>query len=92
MSKEIDALHRLLNPKSIAIVGASGDFSRFTGRTLKYLLKHGYPGKIYPINPKYKELAGLPCYPSISELPEAVDTAFIQIPRARAVDALVVLS
>lgn len=88
MSKEIDALHRLLNPKSIAIVGASGDFSRFTGRTLKYLLKHRYAGKIYPINPKYKELAGLPCYPSISELPEAVDTAFIQIPSARVVEAI----
>jgi len=83
-----EAIDCLLNPKSIAIIGASGDFSRFTGRTLKYLLKHGYAGKIYPVNPKYKELAGLPCYPNISELPEAVDTAFIQIPSAGVVEAI----
>jgi len=88
MLESIAAIDCLLNPKSIAVVGASGDFSRFTGRTLKYLLKHGYPGKIYPVNPKYEELAGLPCYPRISELPEAIDTAFIQIPSAGVVEVI----
>jgi acyl-CoA synthetase (NDP forming) len=88
MSKTVDAIHCLLHPKSIAILGASGDFSRFTGRTLKYLLKHGYPGKIFPINPKYGELCDLKCYPSLHTIPEPVETVFIQIPGAGVVDAV----
>ena len=75
----IEQLKYVLSPRSVAIVGASSDFSKFTGRTLKYIIKHRYPGKIYPINPGRDEIAGLSCYHSIRELPEPVDTAFIQI-------------
>ncbi len=80
MDPVVDQIKSILSPKSVAIVGASADFSKFTGRTLKYLLKHGYKGRIYPINPKYREMVGLQCFPSIEALPECVDTAFIQIP------------
>jgi acyl-CoA synthetase (NDP forming) len=80
MEPVVGQIKSILSPKSVAIVGASADFSKFTGRTLKYLLKHGYKGRIYPINPKYREMAGLQCFPSIEALPEPVDTAFIQIP------------
>ena len=79
MGATIDQLRYVLSPKSVAIVGASSDFSKFTGRTLKYLIKHGYSGNIYPINPGRDEIAGLSCYHSVKELPEPVDTAFIQI-------------
>lgn len=82
------AIQHLLRPRSIAIVGASGDASRFTGRTLKYLIKHKFTGEIYPVNPKYNELAGLRCYHSISDLPERVDLAFLQIPSAQIVEAV----
>jgi acetyltransferase len=68
-----------LSPKSIAIVGASADYSKFPGRTVKYVLKHRYPGKLYAVNPSRKEVSGIPCFPSVSELPEPVDMAFIQI-------------
>ncbi len=80
MEPVAEQIKYILSPGSIAIVGASSDFTKFTGRTLKYLLKHGYKGKIYPINPKYDEIVGLKCFPSIEALPECVDTAFIQIP------------
>jgi acetyltransferase len=80
MKRVVEQIRTILSPKSVAIVGASSDFTKFTGRTLKYLLKHGYKGKIYPINPKYDEMVGLQCFPSIEALPESVDTAFIQIP------------
>lgn len=80
MNRVVEQLRYVLSPKSIAIVGASSDFSKFTGRTVKYLLKHGYTGRFFPVNPKREEIAGHRCYPSISELPEPVDTAFIQIP------------
>ena len=69
----------LLSPKSVAIVGASADYSKFTGRTVKYALKHRYPGKLYAVNPTRSEISGIPCFPSVNDLPEAVDTAFIQI-------------
>ncbi len=72
-------IHYLLSPKSIVIVGASADYSKFTGRTVKYVLKHRYPGKLYAVNPARSEISGIPCFPSVKDLPEAVDTAFIQI-------------
>lgn len=74
-----DQLKHMLSPKSVAIIGASSDFSKFTGKTLKYLIKHGYAGKIYPVNPGYDEIAGFPCFYSVLKLPESVDTAFIQV-------------
>ncbi|MBW1961147.1 MAG: acetate--CoA ligase family protein [Deltaproteobacteria bacterium] len=80
MAEIIEQLKHVVSPKSVAIVGASSDFSKFTGRTVKYLLKHGYSGTFYPVNPKRKEIAGHRCYPSVKDLPEPVDTVFIQIP------------
>ena len=80
MESIIEQLKYVLSPKSVAIVGASSNFSKFTGRTVKYLLKHGYAGTFYPVNPKREEIAGHRCYPSIKDLPEPVDTVFIQIP------------
>jgi len=81
-------LDSLFSPKSIAIIGTSADTSKFTGRTLKYLVKHGYQGKVYPVNPKYDQLMGFPCYPSVADLPEPVDNAFIQIPNVSVVDVV----
>lgn len=72
MEPVVEQIKYILSPGSIAIVGASSDFTKFTGRTLKYLLKHGYKGKIYPVNPKYDEIVGLKCFPSIEALPECV--------------------
>jgi acyl-CoA synthetase (NDP forming) len=76
----MDAIAALLRPEVVAIIGASADVESFKGRPLKYLRKHGYAGRIYPINPKYAELGGLPCFPSIEAAPEGIDVAFIGIP------------
>lgn len=70
-------LHALLDPGSIAIVGASADFKRINGRPLRFLLEYGYRGKLFPINPRYTEIAGVPCYPSVAQLPETPDLALI---------------
>jgi acetyltransferase len=80
MESVSEQIRSILSPRSVAIVGASSDYTKFTGRTLKYLLKHGYKGQIYPINPKYGEMVGLKCFPSIESLPDGVEAAFIQIP------------
>lgn len=76
-----EQIRRLLAPASIAVVGASADLERFNGRVVKNLLRHGYGGKVYPVNPKYEEVAGLRCYSSLKELPEAPETVFISVGR-----------
>lgn len=75
------SLDPLFNPRSIAIVGASDDPNRIGGLPIQFLRRHKYAGKIFPVNPKYREIAGLPCYPSLMEIPEPVDLALIGIPR-----------
>lgn len=75
-----NAVTQMIHPRSIAIIGASADFSKVNGRPFKHLLEKGYIGRILPVNPKYPEIAGLPCYPSIEELPEAADLAIVAVP------------
>src|SRR5690242_15975301 len=71
------AIGKLLRPRSVAVIGASADPSRMTGRPVGYLQKHGFTGAIYPVNPRAKEIAGLRCYPDVASLPEAPDAAII---------------
>jgi acyl-CoA synthetase (NDP forming) len=66
-------LDPLLRPTSVAIVGASGRVDSLGEWSLTNLLKGGYAGAIYPVNPNYPELQGLRCYGALSELPETPD-------------------
>jgi acyl-CoA synthetase (NDP forming) len=77
----------LFAPRSVAIVGASADASKLSSRPLDNLLKVGYAGRIYPVNPKGGEINGLRCYASIAELPETPETALLVVPGALAVRA-----
>ncbi len=83
-----DLTRQLLRPRSIAIVGASGDLSRINGRPLKHLLEKGYTGRILPVNPKYGQIAGLDCVPAISLLPEAADLAIVAVPAREVLGSL----
>ena len=69
----------LFDPQSIAIVGASSDPSKASGLPLRNLLTSKFSGKIYPVNPRAAEISGIPCYPSILELPEAPDVAVLMV-------------
>lgn len=60
----------IFRPRSIAIIGASADTSRFNGRIIPSLIRHGFKGNIYPVNPKREEIGGQRCYPSAAELPQ----------------------
>ena len=70
----------LLRPASITIIGASDRSGNFGGGTVRNLLKFGYPGAIWPVNPNYQTVSGLACYPSVRQLPGAADLAVIAIP------------
>ena len=76
------ALERLMKPHSIAIVGASERPEAIGSRLIRNLRLMGFPGTIYPVNPRYAELAGMPCFPSLTSLPEVVDAAFLAVPAA----------
>ena len=83
-----DALSRLLDPASIALVGASPDATKLAGRPLAYLKKFGFTGRIYPVNPKHAQIDGVPCVAAIDDLPEGVDLALILLPAKGVADAL----
>ncbi|MFK9090489.1 acetate--CoA ligase family protein [Bacillus salipaludis] len=83
MKSQIETLRPLIDPKSIAIIGATSDLTKIGGRPLKATIDFNYQGKIYPVNPKYKEIAGLTCYPSISEVPGEIDLALIIVPGSK---------
>lgn len=73
---------RLMAPRSVAVIGASEDQSKFGGRLYRLLLKHGYAGAVYPINPNRKELFGLKAYPDLAATPAPAELAVMAVPRA----------
>ena len=70
-------LDRILNPRSILIVGASKDPVKRGNRAIQSLVSDGYTGTIIPINPREKEILGFAAYPSITDAPGELDLAVI---------------
>ncbi|MFN6953417.1 MAG: acetate--CoA ligase family protein [Acetobacteraceae bacterium] len=85
-------LARLLRPRSVAVVGASADPSKLTGRPVAYLRRHGFDGAIWPVNPRAAEIAGLPCFPRVADLPGAPDAAIVLLGAEHAAGAVAELS
>src|SRR5687767_1538045 len=81
-------LERFFIPRSIAIIGASQDFITISGQPLKHLQSHGYQGRLYPVNPRYQEVAGVKCYPALAEVPETPDLVLILVNASRVADML----
>ena len=74
------SFERLFNPRGIAVIGASGDLTRISGQPIAALKNAGYKGGIYLVNPKYQELHGLKCYPSVDAIGKPCDLALIAVP------------
>lgn len=87
--RELAGLGRLFAPRAIALVGVPGDLSRPGARPLHFLRRHGYAGRVYPVNPGHRVIGDLPAYPSLDTLPEPPDVAWIGLPAAKAADAIV---
>ncbi len=78
----------LLNPRSIALVGCPGDLTRPGARPIVYLRRHGYPGNVYPVNPRHAEIGGYKAYPSLAALPERPEVVWIGVPGAQVLETL----
>jgi acyl-CoA synthetase (NDP forming) len=72
-------LDALLDPRSVAIIGASDDPTRIGGRPVSYLVRAGYAGSIWPVNPNRETVQGLRAYRSVSDLPEAPDACIVAV-------------
>ncbi len=84
----MNAISRLIRPRSVAIIGASADSGKTAGRPLAYLRKHGFDGAIYPVNPRVTHIGDVPCYPDIDSLPQVPDVAIILLGAGRAHQAV----
>ena len=80
----MDAIHRLMHPRSVAVIGASSDPAKTAGRPVAYLVKHGFAGAIYPVNPKLEKIGELPCFRDIASIPEVPDVAIVLLGAERA--------
>ena len=80
----MDAISRLLQPRSVAVIGASADPTKTAGRPVAYLQKHGFAGHILPVNPKADRIGDLTCYPDIASLPVVPDVAIVLLGAERA--------
>jgi acyl-CoA synthetase (NDP forming) len=72
-------LKAALDPRSIAIIGASENPNKVGGRPVHYLDKFGFKGRIFPINPSRSEVQGHRCYKSLADLPEAPEMVIVAV-------------
>ena len=85
--EQLDSIRKMLYPKSIAVIGAS-ERNRYGERFLNAVLRSKDRVRIYPINPNHKEMKGVPCFPSVADLPEAPDLVALLVPQSTVIDTL----
>lgn len=81
-------LRLALNPRSVAVVGASDSPDKIGGRPLHFLSKFGFKGKVIPINPNRRKVQGFKAVPTLAEVTEAPDVAIVAVPGELAVGAV----
>ncbi|MDY6916399.1 MAG: CoA-binding protein [Chloroflexota bacterium] len=75
----VDQLEPIFEPESVAVIGASTDVNKFGGRAFFLPLETGYRGRLYPVNPSRDEVFGAKAYPSVLDIPDAIDLAVIAV-------------
>jgi len=81
-------LQPLVRPKSVAVIGASSNPRKSGGVLFSSLVDGKFSGQLYPVNPGAKEVLGKTAYPSISDVPQKIDLAFIALPRDAVLSAV----
>ena len=82
------SMTRLMRPSSIAVIGASQETGKIGNSVMRNLIAGGYQGRIHPVNPRAKEILGIPCHPSVLDIDEDVDVAIFAIPAAMVAQGL----
>jgi acetyl coenzyme A synthetase (ADP forming)-like protein len=85
----LSAMNRIMQPKSVAVIGASSEDGKIGNSVMKNLINGGYKGNIYPIHPKAEEILGYKAYKSVKDVPGEIDTAVFAIPGKFVAGALV---
>ncbi len=83
------SMKRIMQPKSVAVIGASAEDGKIGNSVMKNLINGGYKGNIYPIHPKADEILGYKAYKSVKDVPGEIDTAVFAIPAKFVAGALV---
>ncbi len=77
---DLPSLDPLFRPRSIAVLGASSSPTKVGGRPVAALLRNGFKGAIYPVNPRSETIQGLPAFASVKDIPGTVDLAICTVP------------
>jgi acetyl coenzyme A synthetase (ADP forming)-like protein len=85
----LTSMNRIMQPKSVAVIGASSEDGKIGNSVMKNLINGGYKGNIYPIHPKATEILGYKAYPSVKDVPGEIDTAVFAIPAKFVAGALI---
>src|ERR1700726_1807070 len=85
----VAAMSRIMQPKAVAVIGASAEDGKIGNSVMKNLINGGYKGEIYPIHPKAAEILGYKAYKSVKDVPGVIDTAVFAIPAKFVAGALV---
>jgi acetate---CoA ligase (ADP-forming) len=82
------ALDALFHPRAVAVIGASDDTTKHGYIVLNNIRDTGFPGGVYGISRRLKDVNGIPCFPDLTSVPEQVDVAFLAIPAEAAIQAV----
>jgi len=85
----VKAMNRIMQPKAVAVIGASAEGGKIGNSVMKNLINGGYKGDIYPIHPKADEILGYKAYRSVKDVPGTIDTAIFAIPAKFVAGALI---
>jgi len=83
------SMNRIMQPKSVAVIGASNEAGKIGNSVMKNLINGGYKGNIYPIHPSATEILGYPAFKSVKDVPSEIDTAVFAIPAKFVAKALI---
>ena len=81
-------VREILHPRAVAVFGASEDRDKFGGRIIDFLIRHGFAGRIVPINPRRAEIRGHPAFARLTDAPRGVDVAILAVPAAHLLPAI----
>jgi acetyl coenzyme A synthetase (ADP forming)-like protein len=82
------AMNRIMNPKAVAVIGASDKEGKIGNSVMKNIINGGYEGELYPINPKADEILGKKAYKSVQDVPGEIDVAIFAVPAKFCVTAM----